>query len=199
LEHLKQIRFVPGCRNSTLVIIPESNLGFEAMHFGDYLREEFGPERPGNYVIMKEDDARDGVKTNENIKLAMTTSFDRMLRHHAVRYHQHFFSIGDLIALDDADARSAAAQTQALTFDQLRSVQASEVMRDTLNAQLAAWMRIVQPRKDPTDDRPPRVFHTGKRGYQVDDNTICLLQSNMFAKRFHSSDVYREYHRQIAT
>lgn len=201
IEHLRRIRFVPGCQNSTIVIVPESNLGFEALHIEDYIREAFGPPRPGNYVVMKEDDTRAGIKTNEDIKLAMTTSLDRVLRHHAMHFHRNFFSVGELVVNEVATNGSAAAsdaQTPSsasqLPDDDLRIVTSADTMRDSIVTQLSSWMRIVQPRKDPNDDRPPRIFHTGKRGYKVDDNTIALSLANMFAKRFHSSNEYREYH-----
>lgn len=81
------------------------------MHFEDRLLQEFGDPAPGNYVVMKEDDSRAGVRTNEDLKLAITTSFDILLQQRCVQFHQNFFSVGEtaIVTMATEDETNAGA------------------------------------------------------------------------------------------
>lgn len=112
---MERVRRVAGCEKTTIVVIPESNLGFEASHIADHLREHFGEPAPGNYVIMEEDDNRSGVRTNEPLKAAMTTSMDLMLQRRCIRFHQNFFSVGEPAVMEASEEASALASANKST------------------------------------------------------------------------------------
>jgi hypothetical protein len=194
VEHMKRVRRVPGCGTATIVVIPESNLGFEASNIAGHLALEFGLEGPGNYVIMREDDLRAGVKTNEELKWAMTTSLDLCMQMRAVRFHRNLASLGDQLPPTRFDVPNRE-QREAMWPEPspIQQAEMSDKSRDSLVDQLQRWTRIVRPRKDPNDARPAKVETTGKIGGLPDDGCIGLLLANTMRKRFHSSDQYRDY------
>lgn len=140
------------------MVIPESNLAFESMHIADHLRDEFGEQRPGNYVVMNEDDARAGVRTNEDLKLAITTSFDMLLQKRLVKFHQNFFSVGEIVIMnlsaeDEANASAYlghnlngvnAGSTVGTMHDVLGGVSRSDIERRNMERQIMVRMGVNQ-------------------------------------------------------
>ena len=201
VEHMRQIRQVPGCARSTIVVVPESNLGFEAANISGFIADELGPPGPGNYVIMVEDELRSGVKTDEDLKHAMSTSLDMSLRMRLLRFHRNFFSVGDqkgATEVDEMDVDDGAPTYRVNNYDHsvdmaIERERRADRMRDTLVDQLRRWTRTIKPRKDPNDPRPPGIFYSGKAGGQDDDGTIALCLPHTMRKRFHASDKYQQY------
>lgn len=166
---------------------------------------------------MEEDELRAGVKTNEDFKLAMTTSLDMVLRMRQMRFHRNFFSVGDKkvsfvdnestvlregdtdTVMRDADdtvihmmPRGEIAR-DAYVDEAIERERRADSMRDMIIDQLRRWTRTLKPRKDPSDPRPPSVFLSGKAGGQDDDGVIGLCLPQSMRKRFHTSDKYRKF------
>jgi hypothetical protein len=193
---MKRVRQVPGCKEATIVVIPESNLGYESANIGDFIKASLGEERPGNYVTMTEDDLRIGVKTNEAFKWAMTVSLDLALKMRAIRFHRDMFSLGDRIPispLDVPDENERRLEQPALTA--IEQFELADRSRETLIEQLQTWTRTIKPRKDPTDPRPPAIQVNGKIGGRPDDVCLALMLANTMRKRFFNSETYRDYRR----
>jgi hypothetical protein len=194
VEHMKRVREVPGCKNATIVVVPESNLGYESSNIGDFIKAALGEERPGNYVTMKEDDLRVGVKTNEAFKWAMTVSLDLCLQLRAIRFHREMFSLGDRIPIspiDVPDENDRFLQQPPLT--PVQRFEMADRARETLIEQMQTWTRTIKPRKDPTDPRPPAIQVNGKIGGKPDDMCLALMLANTMHKRFYSNSLYRDY------
>ncbi len=171
VDHMRMLRSHPRMRNARLVVIPESNLAFEAVHLDSELRRNFDDDE---YVCLREDRFQSGVRMNNLLKRGMAESLNRELRLGAL----HFWS----------DFMSAEAQRE--TRDNFRNLHA-ESMRDDVMMELRDFMRIVRPAKDPTRD--PVVQYSGKLYGGSDDKVMALLLANTGMKIFYNSETYDRY------
>jgi len=96
LEHLEQIRKNEFCKGATLVIMPESNLGFESHHIQRCVMRS----RHARYsVVMTDKDNQPGLCTTHPIKEAMAIKLNDYLVEDAVFVGEHFVCVNDCISV----------------------------------------------------------------------------------------------------
>jgi hypothetical protein len=176
------------------VIVPESNLAWEHSHIADELKLNFGVERPGNYIVMREDETRVGIKTNDSLKWAMTRGLDLEFEKRSLRFHREMFSVGTRLPPSDIEVPDPEERERLYPPPTpLERADFANRAREELVDQLTRWTRTIKPRKDP--EQPPHIHVDGKVGGRPDDNALALMLCNTMCKRFHSSEQYRDYHR----
>lgn len=86
INHIIALRKVPGLESAVIVFIPESNLGFEAIH------QAFKLKNSGlsGICVMNEDDNRAGVKINNDIKRLMVKTLEAKINKKKLRFHANF-------------------------------------------------------------------------------------------------------------
>lgn len=143
------------------MFVPESNLAYEGIRLSDDIK------RSGlkNVCVMKEDDNRAGVRTNNDLKKGMAISFQKILNKGMVRFHQHFVCLTE---------NSGVKMT-------------TEEMKDEIINQLIDFKRIIKPSKDPY--KPATELFSGKRGCGYDDLTIATILNPVMQRRFFGDDV----------
>ena len=153
VEHVTKLRALPDFRASTVVFVPESNLGFEGWHLGESL------ERSGlkNIVIMKEDYkegvARPGIRITHELKERLTFMLQSQFVEKSIYLYSDFFCV---------------------------SQKTSKKMLDEMENQLLNYARIRQDKKNPHSK--PTVHYGGKSGYGYDD-VVCAWYLLLLARR----------------
>lgn len=97
INHIIQVRRLPGFENSTAVIIPESNLGFEGM----WTEQEVKRSRLSGVCVMEEDDNRAGFRQNDHTKANMAKAFDLHLRDRRVMFLTEMVCLSENITASD--------------------------------------------------------------------------------------------------
>jgi len=169
VAHMKKLRTLPGLSNAIFVIIPESNLAFEAIYTEEAVHRAVGSTMGHSLVFMTEDDNRTGVKTNNFMKMAMARALAFEFEHGQVRFHAHMIS------------GAASPDNEGVESDRMRTMFVN---------QLKHYMRIVKPSSDPL--REPTVVYSGKM-FGADDLAIAIQILNIMRKRFHTSEYYSNY------
>ncbi len=145
----------------------EANLGFEAQWLSQSVR------RAGvkQVVVITEDNGRAGVRSTNEFKSMMRTSFGRLVKERRVRMWDNFVC--------------------SVSHEELGSVpeKAKSAMQKQLVDQLRDYSEIIKPSKDPF--KPPTRTFSGKRGFGKDDHAIAI-QINLFGKRRYFED--SKYH-----
>lgn len=86
-KHLDTIRRMNEFSSARFVIMPESNLGFEASHIVRYLENS-----SFNIISMLEDDDRPGIKNDNDTKRQMAKGLALMIHADQVVYYTSFFT-----------------------------------------------------------------------------------------------------------
>lgn len=135
IKHIEAIRKVDGLINALLVIIPESNLGWEAQRTEEDLRRN----KIKNVVFIKEDGQsnRAGFRMDENLKNAMALATKDKLERGKIVFHKNFMCV---------DPDSTAASLKDNIVRQFRNYSRKLVLPNDINKQ-------------------PKVFWGGKSGY----------------------------------
>jgi hypothetical protein len=115
IAHMHNIRKIEGFGGAKMVIVPESNLGFEAI----WVQHEVNRSGIGDICVMREDDNRAGVRVNNQFKHLMAQSLNAKIREGSIYFHEKFLCIGDS--------------------------QNPESMRNEIVQQLLGYSRIVKP------------------------------------------------------
>lgn len=160
IKHINAIRKVPGLQNSLIVIIPESNLGWEAQ------RHEQDIKKSGlkNIIFIKEDGNHGGTgyRMDKNNKNAMGMAFKSKLESEKVVFHKNF------ICIDEENSPAA--------------------MKDEIVKQCGNYSRKIVIPNDV--NKRPEIFWGGKSGYGYDDNCICVQALLLYKRVFLTSEKY---------
>ena len=140
VNHIKKIRSLEEFSLSKFVVIPENNLGNEAFHIMNHIRQEipdaidfFGYDDGGGY--------KNGLRMDEHLKESFSRFLYMALYESRVVYYSSFFTI-----------------TPEKT---------PETMKNLFYDQLVSYSRIVHPPKG--DSNKITVTFSGKQGLGYDD------------------------------
>lgn len=158
IRHIAKIRTNKKFKNAMAVIVPESNLGFEAV----WCAKSLNASELTNYCIMREDVMSCGVngygmRMNKDLKKAMAVAFKHILELDQLKWHEGFFT------------------TMEKSNDKL--------MKDEVIRQLTDYSVIL---KRPTHDKfaAPTEIYSGKSGYGYDDIAIAIQMLPIMKNRF---------------
>lgn len=149
-------------------MIPESNLGFEAL----WVSREMKMARLENVYPMVEDHNRVGVRMNHPLKKMMAISMNEKIRDERIKLYQHFITIG--VSERERDERLTP-----------------EKMIKDLYDQHVNYSRIITPSKQAHGETKEK--YCGKNGYGFDDHVIALGLINVMNNIFRSKDEYRKF------
>jgi hypothetical protein len=164
VNHMQELRKrIPGMRAARIVFIPESNLAFEGTHQANAIKKS-GLK---NVCIMREDDNRAGVRTNESFKKTMAIAFKEKLTKRKVFFNDNMVTLSPKVTPDD--------------------------LKKELMNELTNYTRIIKESRDVYV--PPKELYSGKNGYGFDDMVIALTMNLVMKRRFYAnSKDYGKFH-----
>lgn len=173
ISHIKMLQAQSVFSAARFVVIPENNLGFEAVHLSSEVTQTFNPDE---VICFQEDMQKAGVKTDNRLKLGLALGFKRVLDTESVHFWGDFMSV-------------AARTKNTSTFSRRL---AEDDVRDDIVKEIGGFLRATKPQRDPT--RPPTVQYTGKLYGGFDDMMIALMIANTCRKLFFANENYTQYH-----
>lgn len=133
LAHINALRHTREYAGCQIIFCAESNLGFEAGHMGNFLREK----QVRNVIIMREDGEKDGFRTTEETKEMGTLRMSQMLNERRIKFSDRMIRTHRKHNEND--------ETQ---------------LKENMINQLQQWMRMVLPVKNLWDKE--KVKYSGK-------------------------------------
>jgi hypothetical protein len=91
-DHIKKIQSIDCFKKSKIVLIPESNLGFEAVWAGIGIRDR----GMSNVIIMSDDSNRTGVRVDHTIKNIMCSSLENSINNNTCVFWKDFVCVHEL-------------------------------------------------------------------------------------------------------
>ena len=89
LEHISRLRKQPGCEAAWIVLVPESNLGFEAQHYVSTVQKS----QLKDWVVLTEDGSHGvGFRTTHETKEGGYRALEELLSSNGVHVAQRFVS-----------------------------------------------------------------------------------------------------------
>jgi len=152
------------CSSAYSVFIPESNLGYE----GTWQAYELDKAGINDLCIMKEDDNKVGVRTNNKLKDMMAIKLKAYLKNRKIYFHKNFVSMG----VEKGDISDHV-----------------DLKKELVN-QLLNYMERFIPSTDPYRD-PKRILSGKDSG--PDDLVIALQIAVSLQERFFTRSIYKKY------
>lgn len=144
VEHIKKIRTFDEFKNSKIVFIPENNLGNEAFHIINYVRDQCGIEIIDFYGHEDGNDLKNGIHMDENLKGGLARHLSVFIDNQRIHYYSEFFTL-----------------TPGKT---------AETMKNEIHEQLVGFSKIILSPKG--DSNIIKVKYSGKSGPGFDDQGI---------------------------
>jgi hypothetical protein len=156
------------------VIIPESNLAFEAQHIHLKLLEAFSRDE---CIVLTEDREKSGVRVDNRLKRGMAESLNERMFKQRLHIWKEYLSVSG--QREAAQGRSKLASVKRLIYDE---------ERDKLCLELSRFVKIVTRPRDPTN--PVIVKYTGKLASGTDDRVMALFLAHTGRTIFTHSPKY---------
>lgn len=166
LHHFESVRSIPYCRDSKIIIVPESNLGDEGKWFAHYIKDKLDASK---YVFMYEDGENGvGVRTTADLKAKMALTFSTVLNNKCFKFHKDF---------------------KTITHNMTPNLMKEEIVKQSKNY-------CIKLQRVPNNKfAPPTMIYTGKDGYGYDDVIITIQMNKVIQMRFMTNTlVYGKYH-----